>query len=141
MSAQEKSDIKCHPAWARVEKYRLHTGQKWEDIAKKLGVGVSALMMAKSGRRGLSSKVIYRLAQAEVEAGLEKPVTDDTTMFQLAELSDRTNQPVTDFLTSEYRKREIERLRTHIARSEAFVKESQEMLRMDKARLKELEKK
>ncbi len=43
----------------------------WNELAEKLGVGISMLMMVKRGERQLSNKVMVRLEWAEVEAGIK----------------------------------------------------------------------
>lgn len=95
---REKSDNKCHPAWQRIQALRLKTSSTWADIAGMLGVGVSTLMMVKSGRRGMSDKLLYRLAQAEIAAGIEAPIDEHATMKQIDGLTHRTNQSITHFL-------------------------------------------
>lgn len=59
--------------WERIDNYRNKTGQTLDQVAKAIGVGKSMLMMVKSGKRHLSSKALYRLEQAELEAGISSP--------------------------------------------------------------------
>ncbi len=56
----------------RLEHLRVVTGKTWDQLAADLGVHRSLLFHVKSGTRNLSSKVMYRLAQAEVAAGITK---------------------------------------------------------------------
>jgi transcriptional regulator with XRE-family HTH domain len=57
-------------------------GLTWKQVAEKIGVGVTMLMMVKSGRRNLSNKTLYRLEQAEVAAGLQPPTARETLSFK-----------------------------------------------------------
>jgi len=57
-------------------------GLTWKQVAEKIGVGVTMLMMVKSGRRNLSNKVLYRLEQAEVAVGLQPPTAHETLSFK-----------------------------------------------------------
>ena len=54
----------------RLEQLRVVTGKTWDQIATDLGVHRSMLFHVKAGTRKLSSKVMYRLAQAELAAGI-----------------------------------------------------------------------
>ena len=60
--------------WERIENYRNKTGKTWPEVAQDLGIGKSMLMMVKTGKRSLSSKVIYRLTEAEKTAGIQTPL-------------------------------------------------------------------
>ena len=44
----------------------------WDQVAKKLGVSVSMLMMVKNGQREFSEKALYRLDRAEQEIAERK---------------------------------------------------------------------
>jgi transcriptional regulator with XRE-family HTH domain len=136
---QVKSDKKCHFAFNRIDQYHIHTGKTWAEVASDLGVGVSALMMVKSGKRGVSDKVIYRLAQAEIAAGIEAPVTDSTTMQELDDLESRTGQSISDFLSPAARRREILWLRESIEEDKQMLEKIQERIRRDQKRLKVFE--
>lgn len=59
--------------WERIDNYRNKTGQTLDQVAEAIGLGKSMLMMVKSGKRHLSSKALYRLEQAELEAGISSP--------------------------------------------------------------------
>ena len=56
--------------WHRIDAYRNKTGKTLDEVAEDLEVSKSMLMMVKSGRRNLSGKALYRLDQAEKEAGI-----------------------------------------------------------------------
>lgn len=79
-------------SWHRIDLYRVKTGKTLAEVASDLGVGVSMLMMVKTGKRALSRKVIYRLEQAEADAGIKRleGVAEDsgqyTTRAQNAEI-------------------------------------------------------
>ncbi len=60
-------------SWERLEKYRVKTGKTWPEVADDIGLGKSMLMMVKTGKRSLSSKALYRLEQAEIDAGIRAP--------------------------------------------------------------------
>lgn len=61
--------------WARIDTYRNKTGKTLDEVAEDLEVSKSMLMMVKSGRRNLSGKALYRLDQAEKEAGIDSTVS------------------------------------------------------------------
>ena len=70
-------------SWHRIDLYRVKTGKTLAEVASDLGVGVSMLMMVKTGKRALSRKVIYRLEQAEADAGIKRPegVAEDSGQY------------------------------------------------------------
>ena len=61
-------------SWERIDFYRLKTGKTLDQVSDAIGVGRSMLMMVKSGKRNLSAKAEFRLAEAEREAGIETPL-------------------------------------------------------------------
>jgi transcriptional regulator with XRE-family HTH domain len=76
-------------------------GLTWEQVAEKLGVSVSMLMMVKRGHRNLSPKSLYRLEQAELEVAdrksqaqrvVEGLLTDKGTAEQLVGREDRNRK-------------------------------------------------
>ena len=71
---QEKSHKKS-PIFDRLEILRVRTGVTWDAIALKLGVDRSMLFHVKSGKRNLSDKALYRLGEAEEDAGIVPAVT------------------------------------------------------------------
>src|SRR5208283_2427083 len=56
----------------RLRRFQVSEGLTWAQVAEKLGVGVSMLMMVKRGHRNLSEKALYRLEQAELEIAERK---------------------------------------------------------------------
>ena len=60
-------------SWDRLENYRIKTGKTWQQVGADIGLGKSMLMMVKTGRRDMSPKALYRLEQAEIEAGIKRP--------------------------------------------------------------------
>ena len=61
-------------SWERIDFYRVKTGKTLKEVSAVIGVGTGMLMMVKSGRRRLSGKAIYRLEQAERDAGIKTPL-------------------------------------------------------------------
>ncbi len=59
-----------------LRRLQVREGLTWRQIAKMLGVGVSMLMMVKSGKRGLSARTLYRLEQAEREIAERKSLAE-----------------------------------------------------------------
>jgi transcriptional regulator with XRE-family HTH domain len=57
-------------SFQRLNHLRLVTGKTWQEVATDLGLSRSMLFRVKSGSRNLSEKAIFRLAQAEVAAGI-----------------------------------------------------------------------
>lgn len=53
--------------FGRLRHLQVAEGLTWSQVAQKLGVGVSMLMMVKSGERGLGPRTLYRLEQVERE--------------------------------------------------------------------------
>lgn len=62
--AQQK---KPNPVFARLRRLQRAEGMTWNQVAEKLNVSVSLLMMVKSGSRNLSEKTLYRLSRLEKE--------------------------------------------------------------------------
>ncbi len=70
MQAQshKKSDV-----FSRLDFLRVKKGLTWAQLAKRLAMDPSAFFHVKAGRRNLSDKALYRLAEAEKEAGIAPP--------------------------------------------------------------------
>lgn len=49
----------------RINDFRLKAGLTWKEMAEPLEISVSQLMMAKSGSRNLSKKVMRRFGELE----------------------------------------------------------------------------
>ena len=71
VSGEGDETFKTRLEWSRIDAYRNATGKTLQEVSDAIGVGRSMLMMVKSGRRNLSGKALYRLEQAEIEAGLK----------------------------------------------------------------------
>lgn len=64
-----KSAEKCSVA-ERLDKLRLSLQSSWAEIGVRLDLSESMIYQVKSGKKEMSLKALYRLARAEVEAGL-----------------------------------------------------------------------
>lgn len=82
----------------RLRRFQVCEGMTWSKVAKRLGIGVSMLMMVKRGERNLSAKALYRLEQAEREVAdrksraervVEELALDQGTAAQLIERESR----------------------------------------------------
>jgi transcriptional regulator with XRE-family HTH domain len=62
-----------------MDRLRLTQGLTWKQVAEKLGVGVSMLMLVKTGRRNISKKILFRLEQTEIAVGLRPPTSHKTS--------------------------------------------------------------
>ena len=69
---QEKSGEKCSLV-QRLDRLRVTLQLNWAEIAAKVGLSESMLYQVKAGKKNLSDKAVYRLEQAEREAGLLEP--------------------------------------------------------------------
>jgi len=56
----------------RLRRFQVGEGLTWAQVAKRLGISVSMLMMVKNGHRNLGEKAVYQLEQAEREAEARK---------------------------------------------------------------------
>lgn len=72
---QEQSAEKCSSG-KRLDRLRVTLQSNWADIAQKLDLSESMVYQVKSGKKELSEKAIYRLEQAEREAGIAPPLTE-----------------------------------------------------------------
>ena len=73
--------------WERVEKLMIKTGKTWAETAKLLDISIGTMGMVKTGKRNFSRKILYRIAEAEREAGItppEEPVNRFPAGFQEA---------------------------------------------------------
>ncbi len=96
---QEKSELKL--IFRRIEELRLKKGVTWDQIADELGVSKVMLHYIKTGQRKPSNKVLYRLEEAEIRAGLrQRPSFDlphrDSTV---------SDTPIVDGYMQELKKR------------------------------------
>jgi transcriptional regulator with XRE-family HTH domain len=82
----------------RLRRLQVSEGMTWGQVARKLGISVSMVMMVKRGERNLSPKALYRLEQAEREVAdrksraeriLEGLVADEGTAARLIERESR----------------------------------------------------
>ena len=65
------------PVFARLDRLRVVTNRSWDQVAELLEIDRSMFFHVKAGRRNLSKKALFRLAEAERSAGIqvaEKPV-------------------------------------------------------------------
>ncbi len=87
-----KKSKKIAPAFERLARLRNSQELTWNQLAQKLGVGVSMLMMVKSGKRNLSEKVMIRLEWMEVDAGI-KPASKVSRVAKEAGRKPRSSNP------------------------------------------------
>jgi len=94
----EKNLSMENSVFRRLRQLQVSEGLTWGQVARKLGVGVSMLMMVKRGERNLSAKALYRLEQAESEAAerrsraervVEALIADEGTAAELIERESR----------------------------------------------------
>ncbi len=57
--------------FSRLENLKTVRQWTWKETADALGLGVSAMMMLKSGKRVLSQKAMHRMEIEEIKAGIE----------------------------------------------------------------------
>ena len=95
---QDKSLGMQSTVFQRLRQLQVSEGLTWGQVANKLGVGVSMLMMVKRGERNLSAKAVYRLEQAEREVAerrsraervVEALLADEGTAAELIERESR----------------------------------------------------
>lgn len=63
------------PLYRRVDRLRIVTNKTWAEISTLLDIDRSMFFHIKAGRRKLSEKAVFRLEQAEIEAGISPPNT------------------------------------------------------------------
>lgn len=71
---EESADLCSIPR--RLERIRVSTQSTWAQIATKIELSESMIYQVKSGKRQLSPKSLYRLATAEMEAGIKTPLME-----------------------------------------------------------------
>jgi transcriptional regulator with XRE-family HTH domain len=69
---QGKSSDSENKLFQRLRRLQVGEGMTWSQVAEKLGISVSMLMMVKKMRRTFSEKTLYRLEQAEREVAERK---------------------------------------------------------------------
>jgi transcriptional regulator with XRE-family HTH domain len=69
----------------RIEQIRLKIGMTWSEVAGALGVSRTQLHLIRKGEYEPSQRVLLRLEQAEVNAGLRKPPGDKQGILRLLE--------------------------------------------------------
>src|SRR5208283_435077 len=69
----------------RLRQFQVSEGLTWGQVAQKLSVSVSMLMMVKRGKRNLSAKTLYRLEQFEREATERKSSAERVVEGLMAE--------------------------------------------------------
>lgn len=74
---QDKNSEKNSELFNRIQTLRLRLGITWRAMANKLGVADNSLFFhMRKGRTGLSDKVIFRLKEAELAAGIPQVVKE-----------------------------------------------------------------
>jgi len=71
VDAQDKYE-NADPVVKRLRRYQVSEGKTWREVADKLGVSLSMIMMVQRGDRHLSAKALYRLEEAEREVAGRK---------------------------------------------------------------------
>lgn len=69
----------------RLEQIRLRTGMTWSEVAGALGVSRTQLHLIRKGEYEPGQRVLLRLEQAEVNAGLRRPPGDKKGILRLLE--------------------------------------------------------
>lgn len=69
----------------RIEQLRLKTGMNWSEIAGAIDVSRTQLHLIRKGEYEPSQKVLLRLEQEEVSAGLRKPLGEKRAILRLLE--------------------------------------------------------
>lgn len=85
-------------------------------MASDLGIGVSMLMMVKSGKRNLSAKALYRLEEAERIAGIKPPIPN---IQEVDERKRTVTEADVDFYRSENARFILQELRESLQRTVA----------------------
>jgi len=75
----------CMTFLNRLEQIRLKTGMTWSEVAGALGVSRTQLHLIRKGEYEPSQRVLLRLEQTEVNAGLRKPPGDKQGILRLLE--------------------------------------------------------
>jgi DNA-binding XRE family transcriptional regulator len=79
---------------ARVEQIRAKTGMTWAQVAGVVGVSRTHLHLIRKGEYEPSQKVLLRLEQAEVNAGLRKPPGEKRAILRLLESTPISRQAI-----------------------------------------------
>jgi hypothetical protein len=110
----------------RLERFRVHTQATWEQVAKRIGLGIAMIYHVKRGARQLSTKALYRLKMAEQEAGLSphpffspRQLKDHNTHLGTAEVGD----PADTKARAEYLRKTAREWRDGAARTLAHAEE------------------
>jgi transcriptional regulator with XRE-family HTH domain len=69
----------------QLEQVRLKTGMTWSEVAGALGLSRTQLHLIRKGEYEPSQRVLLRLEQVEVNAGLRKPPGDKQGILRLLE--------------------------------------------------------
>jgi len=78
----------------RLEQIRLKTGITWSEVAAALGVSRTQLHLIRKGEYEPSQRVLLRLEQAELNAGLRKPPGEKQGILRLLESVPSSHQSI-----------------------------------------------
>ena len=109
------------------------------EALKKIQLSKAMLSLIRNKVHPPSVKVLRRLAQAEIEAGIAKPITGETAVGDLAVAEAATGQPAADFFRPDYRKKRIGQLRDQIRNDREMIALLEGSLRQAEQELKYLE--
>src|SRR5262245_42584389 len=68
-----------------IEQFRLKTGMTWSEVAGALDISRTQLHLIRKGEYKPSQKAIFRLEQAEINAGLRKSTGNKKEILRLLE--------------------------------------------------------
>jgi transcriptional regulator with XRE-family HTH domain len=117
-----KSDnkLQASPEFQRIEAFRVAGNLTWEEVSKELGLSVGMLMMVKSGKRRLSSKALYRLAEAEKRGGID--AYEALSIMELRQRPPDTDTgSMADFLRVDELPRYIAKCAADVEQQERFI--------------------
>ena len=80
----------------RIEYLRSAANMTWAEVAAALGISRTQLHLLRKGESELNQRVLLRLEQAEVTAGLRKASRDKQGILRLLESSPFTRQEITE---------------------------------------------
>jgi hypothetical protein len=133
---QAKSDI-FQTFLARTDKLAEKLGSL-EAVPAAAQISRAMLYAYRGRKRRITPKAWRKLAQAEIAAGLESPVTGKTPIGAMIDRAERLGVPPSTLFSPAERTRQIKHLEHSIAQNEEMLELIRENLRLDRARLAEI---
>lgn len=124
----------------RIKRLQGKTLLTQGELLQKIGISKAMLSFIRNEKHPPSVKILRRLAQMEITEGIEAPITQATTMGEVADMRSRTGESMAAYMAPSLLEKEIQRLKDAIEMEEARIQQSRETIKSYKETLNIIKK-